>query len=170
MVTLDPRADVPLEDINGVRVARVRLPNVYWPFPLRKRPTLAKMGWHAIDSFNPIAAARVGKLLARFRPDVVQTHNLVGFSTAVWATIARMGMPIIHVLHDYYLLCPNSTMVHRGICRHGRHGWCQYARTIQRKQSGAVGTVIGVSQFVLDTHLRRDLPECREPAGHQQRL
>jgi glycosyltransferase involved in cell wall biosynthesis len=179
-ITLDPRADMPIEQINGVRVARLRLPNLYWPFPQRRRPIPLKMGWHAIDILNPVAADGVGQLLREFRPEIVQTHNLTGFSTAVWPTIERLGIPIIHVLHDYYLLCTNSTMVHRGICHHGRHGWCQYVRALQRRQSRAVGTVVGVSQFVLDTHVQAgvfsnagarlvinngyDLPPARKPA------
>ena len=153
MVTLDPRADIPVEEINGVRVERIRLPNIYWPFPSKKRPRLLKLAWHAIDHFNPVAAGRVSKALKDFRPEIVQTHNLVGFSTAVWPAIARMGLPIIHVLHDYYLLCVNSTMVHGGVCHRGRHGWCRYARALQCEHSRAVSTVVGVSQFILDTHL-----------------
>jgi glycosyltransferase involved in cell wall biosynthesis len=153
VVTLDPRADVPREEINGVHVARIRLPNVYWPFPSERRSKLLKLAWHAVDSWNPVAAGRVERLLKGFRPEIVQTHNLTGFSTAIWSMIAKMGIPIIHVLHDYYLLCSNSTMTHNGVCFHGPHGWCRHIRSLQRKQSQAVGTVVGVSQFILDTHL-----------------
>src|SRR5579862_2901677 len=67
VVTLDPRADVPMEEINGVHVARIRLPNLYWPFPTIRRPRPIKIGWHAIDSWNPVAVDRVGQILRRFR-------------------------------------------------------------------------------------------------------
>ena len=157
VVSLDPRANAPLERINGVNVARIRLPNLYWPFPHTNQSQLTKLGWHAIDHWNPIAAGRARREIERFGPELVQTHNLVGFSTAVWPMLQRMGVPIVHVIHDYYLLCVNSTMMHAGVCHDGQHGWCRYARALQRNHSAAVGTVVGVSQFVLDTHLRAGL-------------
>jgi glycosyltransferase involved in cell wall biosynthesis len=48
-----------------------------------------------------------------FRPDLVHTSNLPGITTAVWEAARRLGVPVVHTLHDYYLLCPRSALVDR---------------------------------------------------------
>lgn len=56
---------------------------------------------------------KLAEAVARYRPDVVHTHNLPGISTAVWEVARRLGLPVMHTLHDYHLFCPRVTMMHR---------------------------------------------------------
>ena len=68
------------------------------------------MAWHFIDAWNPVMARRVRRILEREKPDVVQTGNLQGFSVSLWHTVRRMNIPLVQMLHDYYLGCPKCTM------------------------------------------------------------
>lgn len=109
--------------------------------------------WHAIDTFNPVAFFRIRKMLARLKPDMVQTHNLAGFSISAWLAAASLSIPITHVLHDYYLICVNSNMVHGD--GKGRRGcrYCRLLRSPHRIASRLVSKVVGVSRFTLAKHL-----------------
>lgn len=64
--------------------------------------------------------------LARFRPDVVHAHNLFSVALQVVAHLGKTGLPLVHTVHDYQLLCPNSWCV-RGtgeICPGGAGAQC----------------------------------------------
>jgi glycosyltransferase involved in cell wall biosynthesis len=91
--------------------------------------------------------------VARHRPDLVHTHNLPGISTAVWEVCHRLGLPIVHGLHDYYLLCPRVTLCRRDgePCRPSPMLCGLRTRRLTRWGS-AVSHVIGVSHYVIDTH------------------
>src|SRR5205807_1521843 len=53
------------------------------------------------------------RAIADARPDLVHTNNLPGISSAVWESARQAGVPIVHTLHDYHLLCPRTTLVRR---------------------------------------------------------
>ncbi len=144
-------------EVNGVQVHYCPLRNLYWPFPVAEVAMAGKMAWHAIDSYNFLMDRAVGALLDEIRPDVVNTHNLAGFSAATWAAVARRGLPLVHTLHDHYLLCPYSTMFRNaGNCaRQCLHCW--FASMPRRAMTKYVDGVIGVSRFILDRHLEHGL-------------
>jgi len=96
--------------INGVKTYYVPLANVFWKQSEEARSRVSRMLWHGIDAWNPVMAARVAKILRCERPDVVQTGNLQGFSVALWRAVRRQRIPLVQMLHDYYLGCPKSTM------------------------------------------------------------
>jgi glycosyltransferase involved in cell wall biosynthesis len=50
--------------------------------------------------------------LERFRPDVLHVHNVFSVALDVVDVLARSGVPLLHTVHDYQLLCPNSWCVH----------------------------------------------------------
>jgi glycosyltransferase involved in cell wall biosynthesis len=63
-----------------------------------------------MDIYNPLMAWEVKKIIDREQPDLVHTHNLQGFSVAAWKVVKKRGLPLVHTMHDYYLLCPRNTM------------------------------------------------------------
>jgi glycosyltransferase involved in cell wall biosynthesis len=91
--------------------------------------------------------------IATHRPDVVHTHNLPGISTGVWEVCRRLGLPVVHSLHDYYLFCPRVTLTRRDAepCRPNAMLCGLRTRRLVR-WAPAVSHVIGVSQYMLDTH------------------
>ena len=139
--------------VAGVPVYSIGLQNIYALLPLDRRHALAKPVWHAVDTANFAMAKLVGRILDDERPAVVHTHNLTGFSPFAWSAAQDRRVPIVHTLHDYYLLCPRSTMFANGKnCDH-RHVTCALYSWPRLKLSSHVRAVVGVSQFVLDRHL-----------------
>jgi glycosyltransferase involved in cell wall biosynthesis len=143
-----------VDNVGGVPVHRVAVPDLHGPFgPVRS--TLQKLLWHWRDRYDLEVAEKVGRILSVAAPDVVSTHNLTGFTSAVWDVARAHGLRVVHTLHDYHLLCPRSTMF-----RNGRNciRQCVPCAVLSRRKlraSGAVNAVIGVSRFVLDAHRGR---------------
>jgi len=153
VITLGRNGDAQSPELNGVRVHRLPLRNLYWPFPVSPAGTAGKIAWHAIDAWNPAMAGAVGGLLDEIRPEVVNTHNLAGFSAAVWPAVARRGLPLAHTLHDHYLLCPYSTMFRDGANCAQPCLRCRAVTVPRRALARHVDAVVGVSRFILDRHL-----------------
>jgi glycosyltransferase involved in cell wall biosynthesis len=93
------------------------------------------------------------KAVAGSAPDLIHTHNLPGLSTAVWEVARQLGIPVVHSLHDYYLLCPRTTLTHRDAtpCRPSPF-LCGYRTRRLARWSAAVSHVVGVSQYAIDLH------------------
>lgn len=97
---------------------------------------------------------RLDRALEAARPDVVHTNNLPGISTAIWEVARRRRLPVVHSLHDYYLLCPRVTL-HDAPGQAGcpqSHFCALRAQRLARWAAG-VTAVIGVSCYVLERHL-----------------
>jgi glycogen(starch) synthase len=145
-----------LEDctvIKGVKVHRLPLDNWYWPFAATTNPA-QRAAWHVRDLSNRAMSARVGSILDRERPDILHTNSLAGFSVSVWREARRRGIRIVHTLRDYYLMCPPSVMYReRGNC--GRIcARCLPFAAYRRRAAKAVHAVSGVSEFILNRHMR----------------
>src|SRR5690606_27629743 len=108
VLSMMPEEGLKKEVIDGVKVYRSGLHNSYWPYSKGKKNKLSRLAWHYRDQSNAAMADVVKKILSAERPDVVSCHNLAGWSSEVWKPIYEAGIPIVQVLHDLYLLCPNS--------------------------------------------------------------
>ncbi len=93
------------------------------------------------------------KAVTEAAPNLVHTHNLPGLSTAVWEVARRLGVPVVHSLHDYYLFCPRTTLTRRDAtpCRPSPL-LCGYRTRRLARWSAAVSHVVGVSQYAIDLH------------------
>jgi glycosyltransferase involved in cell wall biosynthesis len=156
IISLSPTSCDSQDEVNGIRVYRVAVRNSYYPFGAERSAT-KRFFWHLRDVYDRPMAAQVGRILDAERPDVVSTHNLSGFSVAVWGEAKSRGMPILHTLHDYYLLCPRTSMFHRGANCRRQCALCHVLSIPKKFASRHVDSVIGVSQFVIERHLRRGL-------------
>jgi glycosyltransferase involved in cell wall biosynthesis len=156
IVTFHNAADEATEVVDGVKVHRVPLDNVYWPFGLTHRPSpLERMRWHANDIWNRRAAARFGRILDREQPQVVHTHNLIGFSSALWSEPKKRGMPLVHTLRDYTAICKRSTLFTRGRTCERRCGACTAMTAGFRLSAPVVDAVISNSRYMLEAHTKR---------------
>jgi glycosyltransferase involved in cell wall biosynthesis len=135
--------------LNGVRVYYVPLANLYWKQSSEVRSKLARLAWQCIDAYNPLMGRRVRKILERERPDVLQTGNLQGFSVAAWRAAARLQIPLVQMLHDYYLACANSCMFKGGINCARQCRSCHIIGTPRRRLSNLPAAVISLSRRVL---------------------
>lgn len=100
--------------INGVNVHYLPLKNIYWPFSNdgEKRKKWEKIAWHIIDNYNFKMARLFSEELDSFKPDIVHTNNICGFSVSIWKEIKR-DIKLIHTSRDYYLFHPSSTLYSR---------------------------------------------------------
>lgn len=106
-----------------------------------------------LDDVLSLPLRRFRAVIAARSPDVVHTHNLPGFGTGIWEACRRLGVPVVHTIHDYYLLCPRVTLVRRDgePCRPSPLLCGLRTRRLARF-GAAVGDVVGVSRHVLDRH------------------
>ena len=155
--------------VNGVTVHYIGLKNIYWPYSHEERPGIAKALWHGINRYNPLMERAVARVLDAEEPDVVNTHNLTGFSCAVWDPVVSRRLPLIHTLHDYSLMCPRTSMFRGGENCQGQCTMCAFYTSPGKRMSRAVGHVVGVSRFTLDRHLAAGYFQRGAGAGDPQR-
>lgn len=150
VLSLMPDAGRHNERINGIKVYRVGLKNLYWPFMDAKPGKYRRLAWHLCDRYNPLMRTEVRNVLQLEQPDVVSCHNLVGWSISVWEEVRKAGIPIVQVLHDMYLLCANSNMYRHGQVCNRQCFQCRLLRHGHRRGSQKVSAVVGISRSILD--------------------
>ncbi len=153
VIALTNESSVRRETVDGIEVTRLPLCNLYWPYDGHDRPAAMRTRWHVRDTWNRPAAAAVGRELDRIRPDVVHTHNLSGFSISVWAEAGTRRIPLVHTLHDHYLLCPRTTMFRDGRNCERQCLQCRVLGAPRRTQRDRPDVVTGPSTFIVDRHL-----------------
>lgn len=157
VITLGEGDDESVSELDGIRVYRVPLDNLFWPFdPTIRRGMLRKFLWHVLDIYNRRAARRMGRVLDAEKPDVLHTNVLTGFSPSVWYEARRRGIRVVHTLHDYGLLCGRSALYRDGNVCVKRCGECSMLSFRTRRDSEQVDHVVSVSNFVLEKHLQHD--------------
>jgi glycosyltransferase involved in cell wall biosynthesis len=167
---LSPEDDVHVLTLEAVHssipqaegVQRVPLRNLYWPYDHQKvlRSSVSRLAWHVIDTANPWMVKAVERWVRAHQFDVVCTQNLQGFSTAVWPMLSRIGVPVVHVLHDFSLLCPRTILFRNGkLCGHGqkRCAECRVLTWPRFTHAQSVDAVVGVSRSILTLHQEHGL-------------
>jgi glycosyltransferase involved in cell wall biosynthesis len=153
VISLHPGNDETVEIINGVRVHRLPLDNVYWPFHKTERPARpARLLWHAKDFWNQAAAARVARILDIEKPDVTHTHGITGFSIAIWPEVTKRNIRLIHTLRDYHMLCSPGTMYRNHAICATRCADCKLFSLSRKYQSNHLDAVVSISKYLLDVH------------------
>ena len=153
VLTLHPGASEKTEERNGIRIYHLPLDNVYWPFTQQAKPNwLLRLAWHLREMWNWKAARRIGRILDLETPDVVHTHNIIGFSVAIWRAVKRRRIRLVHTLHDYYLLCPRTTLYRHGKSCERRCIGCRLLAVDRKATSRVSDEVVSVSHFTLDKH------------------
>jgi len=138
---------------NGVRTLYLPIVNVYWPFDGTTRNAPLRALWHVVDLYNPWMASALARCVDQERPDIIHTNNLAGFSIAAWAVAGHLGIPVLHTIRDYYMMCLRSTRYRRaGVCQ-ATCTRCRVPALIRRSASRWVSGVVGNSKHVLNRHL-----------------
>jgi glycosyltransferase involved in cell wall biosynthesis len=154
VATLSPNRRFSVGSVNGVIVYYLPAKNLHFSSQQDRRPRILKAIWHALDTYNPFMAASLGRILDAERPDIVNTHNLSGFSPSVWYAIKSRKLPLVHTAHDSYLLCPRTTMHRNGKNCVEPCADCQLYSRPRRYLSRFVDVATAVSRFTLNRHLR----------------
>jgi glycosyltransferase involved in cell wall biosynthesis len=151
VLTLCQRSDARTAWVNGVKVRYLPIRNIYQPF-IKAQPRAARMLWHLLDTFNLLAAHDVGQVIDEEGPDLVHTHNVTGFSAAIWPEIRRRHLPCVHTIFDYYLLCANSAYFCQGRNCNQPCSMCRILTLPRRTAVAAVNAALAVSECVLAVH------------------
>lgn len=150
IVTLTPGRRPESRELDGIPVHYIPLANVFWPHGADKALPWRVM-FQTVESYNPVMKRRLAHLLQRLSPDVVNFHNLQGFSASAWSAAQGLGIPIVQTLHDYYTACPRSAMWRPGqgncasLCSE-----CRAFSRPRRAMSGIPDVVTCVSNRVFD--------------------
>jgi glycosyltransferase involved in cell wall biosynthesis len=146
-------------ELNSVTIWRLKISNVFWPFKKEEKSKIRKLQWHIRDTYNVSYSKRIEEINASFKPDIVHTNNLSGFSVAVWKCIKKNNIKIVHTLRDYYLLCPKTTRFKDGrICQRSCLD-CSLLSLNKRSITNQVDMVVGISNYILNLHTERGLFE-----------
>ncbi len=154
VLSLAPGEGLRSDWVDGVKVYRAGLRNRYWPFTKARPGKLSRLLWHLRDRYNRPMARYVRDVLAAEQPTVVSCHNLVGWSISVWDEVLAAGIPMVQVLHDMYLLSPNSTLFGNGRMHARRDAVSRLLRRRHRRASRCVAAVVGISRSILDRFLQ----------------
>ncbi len=147
------------EWIDGVRVVYLPAPGLRWPiapdprYPWRGLPAWAKPLWHIQESWSLAGRRRLLRVLDQLRPDLAHTNNLLGLSALCWGAIRSRGLPLVHTLRDYQLLCPRAQMIKAGSPCQRQCLACRLYAMTRKGASRRVDAVIGNSNFILQRHL-----------------
>lgn len=152
VVALSRSGRVEHDVVGDVQVTRVPLANIYNPFADgRSHPGWKRLVWHGLDDWNPVMRRRLGKIIKAFRPDIVDLHNLAGFSSSAIAAAKACGVPVVQTVHDYYFACPKATMFRAETNCRAQCLECRVLTRQRRRASRTVDAVAGVSRAVLRT-------------------
>jgi glycosyltransferase involved in cell wall biosynthesis len=100
-----------------------------------------------------VPTGKLDEVVARAKPDLVHTNNLPGVSTAIWRVAQRRGVPVVHTVHDYHLLCPRVTLLQPDGTPCRPHPLLCGLRTKRlMRWSGAVSHLVAVSQHLRERH------------------
>ncbi|HBM3057145.1 TPA: glycosyltransferase family 4 protein [Klebsiella oxytoca] len=142
-----------LEDVlNGVKVVYLPLKNIYWGFPNKTKSKIKKLIWHVRDCYNFGMKKQALAELETFKPDVVHTNNICGFSISVWDAVKKMDIKLVHTSRDYYLFHPNSTLFKNGECMSPNDWSVKVWSLIKKYKSKKVDHYVGISEYIAGLH------------------
>jgi glycosyltransferase involved in cell wall biosynthesis len=129
----------------------VRIPNIYWPFDGdRDHWPGWKLLWHALDMLNPVSFVVALREIRTFRPDVVVTENLAGWSVSVWLAARLSRVPVMVSLRDYALICIPGSLYASQNCAQLCSG-CR-VKTLVSRLAWKPAAVVANSRAVLDLY------------------
>lgn len=97
------------------------------------------------------AKAKIAQLISATQPDIAHIHGIAHeTSPSILPTLKAAGIPVVQTLHDYKLVCPNTTFVTQGaICERCRGG--RYYNAVRyrcKRDSLAASLLAGVEMYV----------------------
>lgn len=144
------------EEINGVKVNRIKINNLYSPGEHRDIPKLKKILYRTLDLYNFLNIKKLEDVIRKINPDVIHINNIYGLSTALWTAIKALNIPIVHTLRDFYLICPKVNLLKEGgICENPR-GFCKMYCKFNKKFISQDAYVTAPSKSTLDIFKRYD--------------
>jgi glycosyltransferase involved in cell wall biosynthesis len=130
------------------------------------KKSYAKFVWRILSFLLPIPSIFILKsIIEQERPDLIHTHNLHSYHPLLFRTLRKYKIPRVHTLHDFYLLCPRVSLLHRNgnlcaagvesgdlIVTHPKTVCMTYRKIMSSTTEGVFDVVLSPSAFVLNKH------------------
>jgi glycosyltransferase involved in cell wall biosynthesis len=81
------------------------------PFIEASRRPAEWFATHVTEMFSRAGARAVGRLIGNIKPEVIFSQAFYGFGRRMPATLAGLGIPWLHYVHSYDLVCKRQTAV-----------------------------------------------------------
>jgi glycosyltransferase involved in cell wall biosynthesis len=141
-----------IEQRNGVTVQRIPSPNAYWSF--KTKPTrLQKLEWTLRDNWNGRSTAAVRAVIESVKPDILISSTLENFGSGAWLAAHQAGVPSVHILRNYHIMCANMAMHRNGRNCARACTSCNLLSLGKKMASQKVSGIIGLSSHTLQAHL-----------------
>lgn len=121
----------------------------------QRRPGILTRG---LNHFAAVKSSRwlqlFDQVLDRARPDLVHTNTIVGLTPSIWEAARRRGIPVVHTVRDYHLLCPRTTLLRSdGTDCQNPPLPCRVLAGLKRRYTGGLQVATGPTRYVLQRHL-----------------
>jgi glycosyltransferase involved in cell wall biosynthesis len=95
-----------------------------------KQNGVRKALWHAIDHSPYQGESEFARAATSFRPDVVMVHLAPGLGLGLFEHCAAKDLPVLFVVHDFWMTCLRSSMFSKGgsVCKE-REWLCRLSST-----------------------------------------
>lgn len=137
---------------DGVRIHRLPLHHLYWPYGGRRRTAVRRALWHGLEAVSPLMDRAVSRVAQTERPDLIHAHVLTGFAGSVHRAARRAGLPLVQSLRDYSTLCSRAALFRRGRVCERRCADCVVLSEPRRRATTHVDHVVAISRAVLERH------------------
>ena len=116
---------------------------------------LSKVQTAGSVAHSPSAQRHVAEELARVQPDIVHVHNYFPLLTpAILDACSEAGVPVVHTLHNFRLLCPGANLLRDGrvceLCITGETANAVRYRCYRDSYAGsaAVAWMVGLHRYL----------------------
>jgi glycosyltransferase involved in cell wall biosynthesis len=140
--------------VNVIRLKPIVLHSLYYSGDVN---TVKKILWRLREEYSPVLAKQVMSIVSDIKPELILTSTIEDVSTYFWKTASLRGLKVVHILRSYYLLCWRGSMFKKGVNCEKRCIDCRLINRNKIENSKYVSGVVGISQSVLDIHLRNGL-------------
>lgn len=137
---------------DGVAVYRMGYGTPFHILDWPQRGRLDRLRYKLAAQWNRHTLDQLARTVRDFGPDLVNTHSLSELTPAVWPLLRRLGVPVVHTLHDFTSLCTNGAMTRHGRACDGQHLKCRLYAEPHRRCQRAVSAVAAVGTDLLARH------------------
>lgn len=154
IITASPDFEYSCEVTDNHQIHRIFHGNIFFYPNGYKYNFIFRTLWRLIDTCNLYTASKVKAILKNIKPDIVITHNLVGFGLLVPYVLHKLGIQHIHITHDVQLFEANGALYSKK--DHGFYYYFNKAYSyITRKLFATTKRVVSPSQWLLNEYQAR---------------
>ena len=146
------QVEAPIQQ-DGVTVYRTGYGTPFHILDWPEHGRLGRLRYKLAAQWNRPTLVRMAAAVRDFAPDLVNTHSISEVPPAIWPMLRRLGVPVVHTLHDFTSLCTNGAMARHGQACDGQHLKCRLYAEPHRRCQRAITAVAAVGTDILDRHV-----------------